>query len=136
MSLDSLCKWQVQVSVYCAGRIPAHLRCTQFSILLHLIDICFLFVYGRYQWVCMAGLPKYSKSVTNCWGREVSTQFTQQFVTAVTAPPRVGYVVWSHPNSSSTRVSCISTFKEPCCSLSTLSLLYFGMGPRQWSHTP
>ena len=24
MSLDSLCRWQVQVSVYCARRIPAH----------------------------------------------------------------------------------------------------------------
>ena len=42
MSLDYLCRWQVQVSVYCAWRIPAHLRCTQCSILLHLMDICFL----------------------------------------------------------------------------------------------
>ena len=42
VSLDSLCRWQVQVSVYCARRIPAHLRCTQCSILWHLIDICFL----------------------------------------------------------------------------------------------
>ena len=42
MSLDSLCRWQVQVYVYCAWRIPAHLRCTQCSILLHLMDICFL----------------------------------------------------------------------------------------------
>ena len=33
---------QVQVSVYCAWRIPAHLRCTQCSILSHLMDICFL----------------------------------------------------------------------------------------------
>ena len=41
-SLDSLCRWQVQVSVYCAWRKPAHLRCTQCSILLHLMDICFL----------------------------------------------------------------------------------------------
>ena len=31
-----------KVSVYCAWRIPAHLRCTQYSILLHLMDICFL----------------------------------------------------------------------------------------------
>ena len=37
VSLDSLCRWQVQVSVYCAWRIPAHLRCTQCSILLHLM---------------------------------------------------------------------------------------------------
>ena len=28
VSLDSLCGWQVQVSVYCARRIPVHLRCT------------------------------------------------------------------------------------------------------------
>ena len=42
VSLDSLCRWQVQVSVYCAWRIPAHLRCTQCSNLLHLMDICFL----------------------------------------------------------------------------------------------
>ena len=28
--------------MFCACRIPAHLRCTQCSILLHLIDICFL----------------------------------------------------------------------------------------------
>ena len=42
MSLDSLGRWQVQVSVYCAWRIPAYLRCTQCSILLHLMDICFL----------------------------------------------------------------------------------------------
>ena len=42
MSRDSLCRWQVQVSVYCAWRITAHLRCTQCSILLHLMDICFL----------------------------------------------------------------------------------------------
>ena len=41
VSLDFLCKWQVQVSVYCARRLPAHFRCTQCSILLHLIDIYF-----------------------------------------------------------------------------------------------
>ena len=42
MSLNSLCSWQAQVSVYCARRIPAHFRCTQCSILLHLIVFCFL----------------------------------------------------------------------------------------------
>ena len=41
-SPDFLCRWQVQVSVYCSWRIPAHLRCTKYSILLHLMDICFL----------------------------------------------------------------------------------------------
>ena len=42
VSLDFQCRWQVQVSVYCARLIPAHLRCTQGSFMLHLIDICFL----------------------------------------------------------------------------------------------
>ena len=42
VSLDSLCRWQVQVSVYCGWRIPAHVMCTQCSIQLHLMDICFL----------------------------------------------------------------------------------------------
>ena len=43
MSLDSLCNLRgFQVSLYCAWRIPVHLRCTQCSILLHLMDICLL----------------------------------------------------------------------------------------------
>ena len=42
MSLDSLCRWQAQVSVHCAWRTHAHMRFTQCSILLHLMDICFL----------------------------------------------------------------------------------------------
>ena len=37
-----LCRCQIQVSVYCARQIPMNIRCTQCSILLHLIDICFL----------------------------------------------------------------------------------------------
>ena len=39
---DSLCRWQVQVSVCCTRWIPAHLRCTQCSMMLHLMDIYFL----------------------------------------------------------------------------------------------
>ena len=42
VSLDPLCRWQVQVSVYCSRRIAVHLTCTHCSILLHLINICFL----------------------------------------------------------------------------------------------
>ena len=33
---------RVHVSVYCARRIPAHFMGTQFLILLHLINICYL----------------------------------------------------------------------------------------------
>ena len=127
MSLDSLCRWQVQVSVYCAWRIPAHLKCTQCSILLHLMDICFLtciclwqisHIQTRLFSVVGPGLvlditrfceqqrqpssgsawpacPKNGKSDPHCWGREGSTQFAQQFLYAVTAPPLVGCVVWS-----------------------------------------
>ena len=38
---------------------------------------------------------KNGKSGTHRWGQEVSTQFAQQFVTGVTAPPLVACVVWS-----------------------------------------
>ena len=36
VSQHSLCRWKVEVSVYYAWRIPAHLRCTQCSILFNL----------------------------------------------------------------------------------------------------
>ena len=42
MSPDLLCIWQLYVYVYCPCRIPAPLRCTQCSILFHLVDICFI----------------------------------------------------------------------------------------------
>ena len=127
MSLDSLCRWQVQVSVYCAWRIPAHLRCTQCSILLHLMDICFLtciclwqisqiqtflfkvvgpglvstspaFVSSSASGSAWPACPKNGKSGPHCWGRGGSTQFAQQLETTVTAPPLVGCVVWSQFN--------------------------------------
>ena len=114
MSLDSLCRWQVQVSVYYYWRIPAHLRCTQCSILLHLTDICCLTCICLWQisqiQTCLfkvvgPGLvstsPAFvgssaaiSKSDPHCWGRGGSTQFAQQLESAVTAPPLVGCVVW------------------------------------------
>ena len=53
-------------------------------------------------------------------GRQVSTQFAQQSVTAVTAPPLVGCVVWSHyrcsaitlprPTESVKRVCCLTVW--------------------------
>ena len=121
MSLDSLCRWQVQVSVYCAWRISAHLRCTQCSILLHLMDICFLTCICLWQIsqiqtfsfkVVGPGLVSTSpafasnsashpagahgrhaqKTVNR--GRGGSTQFAQRLEFAVTAPPLVGCVVW------------------------------------------
>ena len=39
--------------------------------------------------------PKYGKSGPHCWGWEDSTQFAQQLVSAVTAPPLLGNVVCS-----------------------------------------
>ena len=47
MSLDYLCIWQVQVSVYSFWWLPALLRCTQCSILSHLSNICFI------QFICL-----------------------------------------------------------------------------------
>ena len=49
VSPDSLCRWLVQVSVYCAWRIPAHLMSTRCSIVLHLMDICFLLCICLWQ---------------------------------------------------------------------------------------
>ena len=120
MSPDSLCRLQVQVSVYCSWWIPAHLKCTQCSILLHLMDICVLqyiclWQISQLQTVCgfVSTSPVFMRSSTShpagphgrfaqitvnrtlLLGREVSTQFVQQFVTAVTAPPLVGCIVWS-----------------------------------------
>ena len=40
--------------------------------------------------------PKNGKSGPHCWERGGSTQFAQQLEFAVTAPPLVGCVVWSH----------------------------------------
>ena len=45
VSLDYLRRWNVQVSVYCARRILAHLRYNQCSILLHLIRYLLLNMY-------------------------------------------------------------------------------------------
>ena len=126
MSLDSLCRWQVQVSVYCALRIPAHLRCTQCSILLHLMDICFLTCICLWQIsqiqtfllkVVGPGLvstsPAFVSSSANhpagLHGRHAQKTVNRgpiagggevrhnlQLESAVTAPPLVGSVVWSH----------------------------------------
>ena len=50
-----------------------------------------------FQRVRMAGMPKKTVSRTPiCWGQGGSTQFAQQLEFAVTAPPLVGCVVWSH----------------------------------------
>ena len=119
MSMDSLCRWKFQVSVYCARRI---FRCTQCSILLRHIDICFLPCICLWQisqiqtclcvvvgpgfvststvlMRCSASHPagphdrlatKNGKLGSHCLGREVSTQFAQQFVNAGTALPLVG----------------------------------------------
>ena len=117
MSLDYLCRWQVLVSVYCAWRIPAHLKCTQCSILLYLMDSCFLTciclwqisqIQTRLFKVVGPGLVStsaafVSSSASHPAGphaqktvnREGSTQFAQQLVSVATAPPLVGCVVWS-----------------------------------------
>ena len=97
----------------------------QCSILLHLMDICFLTCICLWQIsqiqtflfkvvgpglvstspACVSSsashpagphAQKYGKSGPHCWGRGGSTQFAQQLESVVTAPPLVGCVVWSH----------------------------------------
>ena len=115
-----MCRWHVQVSVYCAWRIPAHLRCTQCSILLHLMDIFFLTCICLWQishiQTCLfkvvgPGLVSTSpafmsssashpagphdRQATKTVNWAPSTQCAQQLESAVTAPPLVGCLVWS-----------------------------------------
>ena len=47
--MDYLFRRHVQIYVYCARRIPAHLRCTQCSIMLHLVDIFFILCICLWQ---------------------------------------------------------------------------------------
>ena len=49
LCLESLCRWQVQLSAYCARRIPAHLMCTHCSILTLSIFAYRIFVCGRHH---------------------------------------------------------------------------------------
>ena len=85
------------------------------TMYLFMADIAnpYLFVCGCRTWICLgitgfyeeqrqpssgvAGptCPEIGKLSPQCWEREVSTQFARQFVTAVTALPLVGCVVWS-----------------------------------------
>ena len=127
MSLDSLCRWQVQVSVYCAWRIPAHLRCTQCSILLHLmaditnpdflVQCCLTWIDLDITRFCeqqrqpssgsaRPACQKNGKSGPHCWERGGSTQFAQQLESAVTAPPLICYVVWSLGHDFLQYLSC------------------------------
>ena len=127
--------------MYCAWRIPAHLRCTQCSILLHLMDICFLTCICLWQIsqiqtflfkVVGPGMvstspafvsnsashpagphgQKTGKSGPHCWGRGGSTQFAQQLESAVTAPPLVGSVVWSQPENVNFSITTRDTHKR------------------------
>ena len=137
MSLDSLCRWQVQVSVYCAWRIPAHLRCTQCSILLHLMDICFLTCICLWQisqiQTCLfevvgPGLVSTSPAfVSGCashpagpHGRHAQKtvnrapiagagRFDTICTVAVTDPPLVDCVVWSPHNDVTWLIGLIKT---------------------------
>ena len=125
MSPDYLGRCQDHVSVFCARRIPAHLGCTQCSIMLHIIDICLisnqlciclwhiskietcnLFVCCCRTCICLDITRLYDdqrlpSSPPKTLNRETSTQFAQRLSkTAVTAPPLVCCVVWSLPHHS------------------------------------
>ena len=75
-----------------------------------------------------ANHPAGSHGLSKIWppmlGWEVSTQFAQQFVTAVAAPPLVGCVVWSLLrvfSISSCHGSFLLSFSSSAISASTLS---------------
>ena len=56
----------------------------------------------------MAGLLRNNKLGLHNWGREGSTQFAQKFVTAVTAPPLVDCVGWSHDKSLNASITNVA----------------------------
>ena len=109
--------------MYCACRIPVHLRCTQCSILLHLMDICCLTCICLWQisqiQTCLfkvigPGLVSRSpafviSSASHPAGRHAQKTgngkfqhtFAQQLESAVTDPPLVGCVVWVGCRNSS-----------------------------------
>ena len=102
VNLDSLWRWQVQVSVYCAWRIPGHFMCTHsvfntvalYQYLLHnmylsVADIAnpdFLGCYCQtwsslditrfYEKQCQPPM-RTGKSGSHCWAWTGLTQFTQ-----------------------------------------------------------
>ena len=115
MSLDSLCRWQVQVSMYCAWRIPAHLRCTQCSILLHLMDICFLTCICLWQIsqiqtflfkVVGPGLVSTSPAFVNSSGSHPAGRHAQKTVNRA-------------PIAGDREVDIICTVASVCCDSST-----------------
>ena len=63
MSLDTLCRLQVEVSVYCAMRIPAHLRCTvlhpvaPYRYLLHTVYLFMADIANPDLFVCVVVGP-------------------------------------------------------------------------------
>ena len=100
--------------MYCAWRIPAHLRCTKCSILFHLMDICFLTCICSWQ---ISHIQTFLvKVVGPGLGRGGSTQFAQWLESAVTAPPLVGCVVWSpslwSPLASSTSINKLQVMQN------------------------
>ena len=105
-----LCLWESGLSVYMAGpgicvllladtcASEVHPVFNPVAPYGYLLPNMYVFMaVPAIQRVRMAGLPKNGKSGPHCWGREGLTQLAQQFVTAVTAPPLVGCVIWSLP---------------------------------------
>ena len=115
MRPDSLCRWQVQVSVCYARRMFNPVAPCRY--LLHTVYLLMAYIANPDLFVCScrtwsfldithfyeeqrqpssgsarSSCPKYGKSGPHCWRQEVSTQFVQQFVTSVTAPS-LSYVV-------------------------------------------
>ena len=131
-------------------RTPAHFRCTQCSIMLHLIDICLLTCICLLQishiQTCLRvvvgpGLvstsPAFIKSIGSHPAYRAGTgryNFHRVCQTAVTAPPHVGCVVWSQFDMVCPVVQSLhelSPFVSPMCVCSgdiVVHLLQSGRG--------
>ena len=113
MSPDSLCRWQVQISLYCTRRIPVFNPVAPYRYILPTVYLFMpdienqdLFVCCCRTWICLDITRLYEEKSSsgsewlafskNCksgplfLGQEVSTQFAQQLAkTGLTVPPLV-----------------------------------------------
>ena len=122
VSLDSRCRWQVSCVLCLADTCTSevhpvfnpvapygYLLSDMYLFMADITNPDFLVLSCR-TWIglditCFCeqqpAWPKNGKSGPHCWGRGGLTQFAQRLESAVTAPPLVGCVVWSHQNGSS-----------------------------------
>ena len=105
VSLDSLCRWQVQVSIYCARRLPAHLRYTRYLFPIVYLFVIYmanpdLFVCSCRTWICLDIAQFYEEQCQTSSGsaRPALKKVNRSTITAVTCRLcRLNSKLYVHP---------------------------------------